>query len=379
MIREQSLQRVDPLGALAGRRLTAVTAVAVVLLSVVFAYTSGHFVTDPSAAAGAVILEAAAAALLVIRTGHRQLPFGRPWALTVLALGLAAQWLAALGTGTSAPGGQWAPYALALLLLAMVPYRPMNDIVAMTALAAAWVGVVTSMAPAADADGVRGFEQLAAVVPVLALPIAGVVFSQTVLEYLRRWRDDALASTEDEARRQEVAITRAVQQTRVSILNRDVVPFYAGLVERGSVTAEDVDRAAELAGSIRAVMLADTERSWLDDLLSGRQGAGSPAMHPSAVHDDEDLARFMNIDQRASLRALVGALRDSVAPESMGISLRPAGLFCEALLVASAGPSLRRSVVSLRPYLAVGSAVFSEFSYDIIDDTLKVRFSYERP
>lgn len=379
MIREESLQRVDPLGALAGRRLTIAAALGVVVLSLTLPLFFGGISRAPMASVFAAVLIIAAAVVLVLRTGHRSLPLSRAWALSVLALALLAESTAAFGGGPEEAHVQWAPYLVAVVLLAMVPYRPIRDIVGMTVVAAAWVVVVTTIALAPGPVAVPGFEQLVAVVPVLALPLSGAVFARTMLVFLRQWRSDALASTEDEARRQEVAITRAVQQSRVSILNLDVVPFYSGLVERREIDGPDIDRARELAGSIRDVMVADTGRSWLDDLLMDRAGPGASAVGPSMVRDPADLARWMDIDQRAALRALVGAIRDDDESESLGISLRASGSACHGLLVTAAGVADREAVLQLRPYLAVVAATFSDFSYETIDETLEVRFSYERP
>jgi hypothetical protein len=377
--REQSLQRIDPLGAMAGRRLTIAAALGVLVLSLSLPVLFGGMMRAPVASTTAAGLMIASAVLLVIRTGHRRLPLSRALALSVLALALLAQAIAAFGRGADEARVQWAPYTVAILLLAMVPYRPIRDIVAMALVSAGWVGVVTTIALASEPVPVPGFEQLVAVVPVLALPLSGAVFVRTLLSYLRQWRTDALASTEDEARKQEVAITRAVQQSRVSILNLDVVPFYSGLVERREVTADDIDRARDLASSIRDVMVADTGRSWLDDLLMDRAGPGASAIGPSLVRDPADLARWMDIDQRAALRAMVGAIRDTDHSESLGISLRSSGSSCHGLLVTSVGTPHREAILRLRPYLAVVAAAFSNFSYETIDETLEVRFSYERP
>ncbi|BDI21517.1 hypothetical protein [Herbiconiux sp. L3-i23] len=378
----RTLQRADPLGALAGRQLILAAAVAVAGFAIVLTIASGERIVNWPLAVVAVMLAGVAACYLVVLTHPRFGALGRTVTVAVLLFGMAAHLVEVVSVWGSAPGvTMWGPYTSALLLLALVPYRPIAEIVVGTVVVAIWVVALTAIQETvSETPVVPGLPTLIAVTPVLALPAGGAAFVHRVLGFLDRWRAGALAASEAEARRQETAITRAVQQTRVSILNRDVVPFYSGLVERGAIADDDIARAGRLAGSLRAVMLADTERSWLDELITPQRFADG-AVVPSRVDDRDGLAGAMDLDQRTALRALIGAVRDLPGgrTETIRVVIDEAGGVCETVLVGALRGASSRDARLLRPYLAVMAAVFADFSYDFRDDEMTVRFCYDRP
>lgn len=380
--RDRTLQRADPLGALAGRQLILTAAVAVIAFAVVLTVAAASDVVNWPLAVVAVLLVSVASAYLIVFTHPRFGSLGRLATVVVLVFGQLAHLAEVVSLWGNPPGvATWGPYTLALLLLALVPYRPIGEIVVSSIAVAIWVLVVTLVQEAAaSADGVPGLPAIIAVTPVIALPLGGAAFVGRVLGFLDRWRTGAIAASEADARRQETAITRAVQQTRVSILNRDVVPFYSGLAERGTITDDDIARAGRLAGALRAVMLADTERSWLDELIEP-QKYDEGVVVAGRVDDADGLAGAMNLDQRTALRALIGAVGDlpGSRSETVRVTITEAGDLCETVLVSAFTTPTPRLARVLRPYLAVMAAVFAEFSYDFQDEEMTVRFCYDRP
>jgi len=374
-----SLQRADPLGTLSGRALTLTAAAAIVLFSLVFMVAAREDITDWPAAIVGLVCAAVTAILLVIMSSPKRGPVSRGWAVWVLFFGIAGHLASVVSYWPAAPRvNDWGPYVVAVLLLALVPYRPIRDILAFTAVLSVWVVGITIAQESVQGGAVAGLAAVMAVTPVLALPLAGAAFVMEILRSVRRWRINVLTAAEDEAQRREAEITRAVQETRVGILNRDVVPFYSELISRNKLEATDAHRAAELAGAIREVMLADTQRSWLDELIAADDDRQGGAIR-TGVRDPNGLARLMNLNQRTALRALINTLREKPGGGLVGVTLHTVGDGCEAILAAVVDGHRYRIASRLRPYLAVMGAVFSEFSYEIRADRLTVRFCYDRP
>jgi hypothetical protein len=379
---ERTLQRADPLGALAGRRLTIAAGAAVGAFALVLTFVGAEAVSSWPAAVLAVALACIVGVYLALRSHPRRGAIGRVTAAGVLLVGAAAYVTEVFAMWGAQPGsGAFGPYVLALLLLALVPYRPVPEVLVSTAIVALVVGAIASWQEYSSGDAaVPGLAAIAAIAPVVALPLGGAAFSSRILGLLDTLRSSALVASEEEARRQETAITRAVQQTRVGILNREVVPFYADLARSGRIEDRDLDRAGQLAASLRAVMLAETERSWLDEVVGPRRLTASGASTGAgSVHDPESLASAMGMDQRTALRALIAAVRELPGADEVTVTLVDEGESCEALLLARLDLPARRTARHLRPYLAVMSAVFTEFGYDLDDDEMTVRFCFDRP
>ncbi|MET0590361.1 MAG: hypothetical protein ABWZ77_04210 [Naasia sp.] len=377
-----SLQQLDPIGALAGQRLTLTASAAVVLLSVIACLFSGGETDSTVAAVLSSILFAGAAGVLARAVARGNGLLGQTIASSVLALGALGLLAAVVGVvGAPLDGSQWAPYAVAILLLALVPYRPVAEIVISSVLLAVWTVLAVTFGASTVDEAPAGFRQIAAALPVLALPLGGVAFSSHVLQFLASWRRTALDAAAEEVREQEGAITRVVQQTRVTILNRDVVPFFADLAARGEIDSGDRERARQLAESIRTIMVADIDRSWLEELVHPRDPLTGRSAGSSSVEDPEELAHLMDLDQRAALRAFLGLLGDLAGDHSahLEVALATDLGVCEVRIVSRLGVSEREARSALRPYLAVMATVFSDIGFQFRDNILTMRFCYDRP
>jgi hypothetical protein len=173
-------------------------------------------------------------------------------------------------------------------------------------------------------------------------------------------------------------ITRSVRQDRVMILGRDVLPFFSSVLERDTITPVDRATAREIADSIRSLMVAEADRTWLE-VVAGDDGVALDRVG-HAVVDLDGRASWMVTDQRTALRALIVALLDE--PTHMTKSLR---------IELSGTPSVTNGVLTARfdasdylvraafaPYFAVMRIVFTGFQADFIHPTLTLKFSYEQ-
>lgn len=376
--REATLQALDPLGALAGRPLTMAGAAAALVVAVPLSLAAWRDVTSPTLAVAALVVLAGAGLGLIVSSAAKRAPFPRSTALAVVAGALLAHILGAvaLWERNTLVRDDWGPVAIGVLLLTLCPYRPAAELVRLSIGAALVVAVVTFLQ---QPYFVTNLPTLAYVIismtPVLALGLGGAIFASVVLRRLASWRQRALRASEAHAATLQQGIVRSVQQGRVSILNRDVVPFFTALTDRQELTADDQREAAAIATAIRAVMIAETERTWLDELLSPAPAGTGSSVWPRAVDDPARLVDGMDFDQRAAVRAFIGVLtgRAGIDPRALRVRVRGAASSTEFLLTVTGGDVPE---ATLAPYLAVLRAVVDELTLTL-DTDLTLRFTYD--
>ena len=376
--RERTPQQVDPLGALSARPVTVLAAVAALVYAGVMTTTTRMEIASPGATAGAIVALVAAGVVLVLSASPYRAPFRRRSLVALSVLSAGAVVLSAVGTaGRDAfVRDDWPPVAVGVLLLALAPYRPGVEI----ALAGLGVALVVAVVVVVQSPSfvtpvpVTSFV-VVAVTPVLALAFAGAAFSRTFTRLVEEW--DARASVARSASAEELteSVARSVQQDRVTVLNRDVVPFFTSLVASGTVEEADVERARRIADSLRSTMVAEADRSWLEHLFAGD---GAPVS--GVVVDPDRLAPAMTGEHRTAVRALLVALgaSDTVRADDVQVVLRERDGRVDGVLsvpVAGGEASVRHA---LAPWLAVLRVVFGDLQVDPSPPLLTLRFSYDQ-
>lgn len=377
--REATAQQTDPLGSLNQRPVTLVVGVFAVALAIgrtVFQHDVGTNV--PLAVLG-IVFVAAGAAVMIVSSSPLRAPFTRLSFVVILACGI----LGMVTEAFSAYGhdllirDDWGSTALGLLLLACAPYRPGREIAVGTVIGAVVVAAVVvcetpyfaTPAPAIVFVGVG-------VTPVLALGVGSAVYSLTFVTLVQQWLDRAAVLTRESAQEMRPGIARSVQQDRVTGLNRDVVPFFQQLVERGEVTEDDRERAGQVATLIRQRIVADSDRSWLEQILLDV----CPRGQAGTVVDRSGLAQFMTGDQRTAVRALVQAMAtdESARTSSLGVVLHDDHPLVRALIrieSTSHDVAIRQRYA---PYFAVLRILFHDLQVDVNGSFLTLRFSYDQ-
>ena len=378
MTLERTLQQRDPLAALVGRRTSYLAAIGIPFYAAIMMSLNAEEIVAPGLALVSLALVIATGVVFIRASSPMRAPFDRPRYLVVLAGALLAHLF-----GTASMWGEnayvrddWGPSVIGLFLLALAPFRPGRDIL-LAGLASALVVGATVAAQ---------FQTLASPVPVYVLvvvaetPIVGLavgsaVFAAALVRALDRWQSLESMSADDLAGERSDDIARSVRKDRVTILNREVVPFFSRVIEADDVGAEDRERARQLADGIRAAMVADVERGWLDGVLDELARAGNGR---GSIRDQARQAELLNVDQRTVLRAVLVVLQGQPGfePESLRLAFEARGDSSRGVVAARVDapePSVR---ALLEPYLAVMQVLFDDLQVEFAEPALILRFAY---
>jgi hypothetical protein len=385
MTRELTRQQVDPAGS------TGVRLVAVALSGGAFGYavvfTIGGIseVANPVFTVAALVALAAACGILIVMASPYRAPLSARTHVIVQALALAAALLEAIGHWATNEfiRDDWGAICLGLLLVALGPYRPMWEILGATTVLGVFIGFLTLLEVQNLATKASPLAfVIVAVTPLLALGYASAVFSRQIVESIIRWQRRANRDSFSLVAELRDGVTRSVQQDRVTILNRDVLPFFTEILESDQISNQDRERAREIADSIRRVMVEEVDRSWLENVIeiAGIARPGGAGAAKVVVDDEERVAGHMITDQRTAMRALLVALAETpdFDRNDLRIRLRRTGRTCHGCLVANLGLNEFVLRSTFAPYLSVIRSVFPEMSIDFDAPTITLRFSYEQ-
>lgn len=378
---ERTRQQLDPVGTLGSRMLAIVLAVGAFYYGIVMTVRSLDQVSSLPLAILALLWLAAASLTVVVATSPSRAPFTRSSHVVIhlLALGSVALSVASQWGANRLIQDDFGPMALGFLMLAIGPYRPATELATAGSLSAVFIGFVTLLeVPALQSATPPVAFVIVGMTPVLALSYASASYSGRLVESLERWQRRAMHSVASRTSRLRDGITRSVQHDRVMILGRDVLPFFNSVLERETVTPDDRARAREIADSIRALMVAEADRTWLE-VVAGDDGMEAERLQ-RAVIDPAGRASAMVTDQRTVLRALIVAILDEPAfvQHTLKIELGGRGAVCRGVLTANLDTtdSFVRSVFA--PYFAVMRIVFSHLQVEFQNLTLTIGFTYEQ-
>lgn len=376
MTRESTVQQLDPIGGRAAEPLTVTAAVAIVAFAVIMTVVNAPDIDYPGLAILALAIVGLVAALLVYQSMSLRAPLTRTTHLVLLTLAMVALVLNSVSTGPTNDylRDDWGPPVVGLLLLALCPYRPPRELAGFGTLAAIFTGfLVVARIDSYQVDAPAFVFVVVAITPIVAMCYGGATFSSVLIRMMRRWQWGASSAVRAIASERLESITRSVQQDRVTILNRDVVPFFAHVLAADHITDADRDRAREISDAIRRVMVAEADRSWLAAALDQLPDS---LTNPIALTDAEQLADGMTIEQRASLRAAILAIAGSTAlqPGTFAVELTRRAAAVQVVMRARFTRTVRTEI---EPYLAVLRVLFTGLAISYTKPTLTVRFSYE--
>jgi hypothetical protein len=382
---ERTLQQRDPLAALVGRPTSFIAAIGVPLYAIALTWIGRGDIASPALAATAIGLCVLSGIVLVWQSSPMRAPLRRSTLLLVLLLSSLAHVASALSTWSHNEylGDDWGGAAIGLYLVALAPYRPARELVLAGIATSALAGVIAVIEVRYFViDGPAAAFLIVAMVPILALSFASAAFADVLVRSLDDWRVRARSAVMALGDERTESLARSVQQNRVTIMNREIVPFLVRLVGGEVVTEETRRRAREISDRARSVMVAEADRTWLE-LVADQSVRTDPVtrrVSQTAVRDESRLALHMTRHERTAVRALLAAVNNhrSFFPRSPSIEiLSESGRCVVSVHVAMDFPD-NALHDELAPYIAVLRVVFSDLQLDSGDADLTLRFSYEQ-
>ena len=384
-----AIQQLDPLGTLDGRPISVTAGIAILAFSSIMSWLNTDEIAYPLLASLALLAVVFASLVLVLGTSPLRAPFtGAMHAIGVgsalIAFALSS---ASLGDSAAIMTAWWGPLVIGTTCMALAPYRPVRELVTVGILASIFTGLIALVGSAASTtDASPVIIVLFSITPVLTMSLGGAAFARSLTQSHQHWESRALYGARRQRERQHVSVARSVQQDRVTILNRDVVPLFTDLSRRGIVSPDDRAKAAEYSASLRDLMVTEVNRSWLESVVASSFGAldgfsdGDSASDPR-VRDPHRLAGAMTAHQRTALRAAVLAVAtgDELDRGSVRLAIEktPSGAMIIVHATVTSSESSWRS--SLAPYFAVLRVVFTGLQVSYHSPSLTVRFTYDTP
>ena len=369
-------QEADPIGAIAAAPAVVIASALAVAASVGLTYWHRAEVNSPAAAMLGILLVVAAGVVASVSAWPSRAPFTaeRLWVVVSLAVGAAiAEYVSTLGTELYFYD-DYGSLVIGLLILAVAPYCTWMSLLTAGLLASA---VLTILAVGAAGDRASDGSVVALVAvntsAVLALSAAAAGYSYGIVAETLAWQRQANSAALQRDADMRAGIARSVQQSRVSLLGREVLPFLAGVMTADRITVADADRARELAEALRRALKAGIESTWLDDLAASVVVVRGVDVQ---VDDPAGAARELRADQRSTLTALVSWLSNSGRSAAMTVSFRTADHSGVITLIARPGavPPTRRD---LERFLAVARSVGMRAETRVSRDNVSVEFRYD--
>ena len=382
---EDTVQQRDPLAALIGRPTSYLAGILVPLYAVIVTCANWQAVVNPTLAVLALLLVVGASVVLVVQSSAVRTPLTARTHAAIVGFALAAMLVSALSMwgANSHLGDDWGVPTVGLFIISLAPYRPAKELLVSGVLSAIFAAVVALVqADSSVAAAPPSAFMIAAAAPIVAMSLGTAAFVDVLVRSLARSRvraDRALTAMTG-ARGESMA--RSVQRDNVTLLNHEVVPFFTSLLDGKIVDEQTRQRAREIADEVRALMVADVDRTWLDGVVEqASRDAHAPSTAVSTVVRDElRLAEQMSADERTAMRAFIMALLadPSFADDGAEIGIVRDGDRCEVVVRATLHADQPIVKGRLAPFIAVLRVVFGDLQIDHEQPALILRFSYEQ-
>ena len=299
--------------------------------------------------------------------------------IVVYALAIVSIFLSTLGDLGSnfSIADDWAPVAITILTIGMTPYRPAPEMFVALGVASGFLAVVTLLTvPYLVREGPALAFVAVGLTPAVAVTVAAILYSKYLVVGLQNWQRRAEVGAAALASDMVGGIALSVERERVSILSRDVSPFFSDLLARDAVTEDDRARARSIADAMRVMLVADANRTWLN-LAVSQTARGPDLLH---VVDSQFLAGEMLSRQRTALRAILVAAVEDERLSEVRVSIHGEHSTACVLLTLVAESSVpARVAADYSTYFSVLRVVFAAFRVVVDDQTVNVRFDYDRP
>lgn len=368
-------QEADPVGGITAAPIVTVGAFLAFGTAVLLTWEHWAEVSSPVAAVLAIILVGAGGAAAAISASPARAPFTaeRLWLVVTLGVGAAiAEYVSTVGANRHLYD-DFGPIVIGMLILSVAPFCTWLSLLLAGALASAVLSILVvgasayTVTPAPVAVLI-----IVSVAPVVSLSAAAAGYSYAIVAETLAWQREANRSALQRDAELRAGIARSVQQSQVSVLGREVLPFLAGVMTADRISVADADRARELAEALRRALRAGIESTWLDDLGANvRLSRGVDTVVDDANGAAADLAG----DQRSALTALISWLGDSSRSRSIRVTITTDAMRGRISIAADPGdtPPTRRE---LDRFVAVARAVALRAESAVTRENVIVELSY---
>ncbi|WP_173922352.1 hypothetical protein [Agromyces sp. Marseille-P2726] len=370
-----SQQEADPIGGITAAWIVTIGAALALGTAVVQTVAHWREVVSPVAAIIALGLVAVAGIVAAVSATPQRAPFTteRLWLVVGLAVAAAvAEYVSTIGANRMLYD-DFGSIVIGMLILALAPYCTWLSLLAAGLLSAAvlsFLVVGSAMATAVDVP----IASLIAVnsAAVLSLSAAAAGYSYAIVDETLAWQRKANRAALQRDAELRAGIARSVQQSQVSVLGREVLPFLAGVMPADRISVDDADHARELAETLRHALKAGIESTWLDDLAANLQLTRAIDV---VVDDPSGAADDLASDQRSALTALLSWLSDSGRTTAIEVVLAidPPRHRITIRAVNGAAPPTRRE---LDRFAAVARAVALRAEVALTGENVKVEVTH---
>ena len=368
-------QEADPIGGITAAPIVVIGALLALGASITLTYAHWSEVGSPLVALLGIVLVALAGLAAAISAAPSRAPFSaeRLWLVVALAVGAAiAEYVSTIGADRYIYD-DFGPVVIGMLILSLAPYCTWVSLLLAGILSAAVLSILV-VGSAMTTAITPPLSALIAVnsAAVLAMSAAAAGYSYAIVDETLAWQREANRAALHRDAELRAGIARSVQQSRVSVLGREVLPFLAGVMTSDRISVADADRARELAEALRRALKAGIESTWLDDLAATvRMSRGIPVIVDDPVGAAADLAA----DQRSAVTALLSWLSEGSRSAAIRLSIEAGARRRHIEIVAEHGasPPSRRE---LDRFAAVARAVSMRAEVAVTRENVTVELSH---
>ena len=368
-------QEADPIGGITAAPLVVIGAGLAFTTSVVLTVAHWSEVGSPWAALLAVALVAAAGLCAAFLAAPGRAPFRTEslWLVVALAVGGAiAEYLSTIGANRFLYD-DFGPIIVGMLILSLAPFCTWVSLLLSGVVATAVLSILIAGSPSTTVIAAPLVTLIAVEsASVLALTAAAAGYSWAIVAVTLTWQREANRAALQRDGELRAGIARSVQQSRVSVLGREVLPFLAGVMTADRISVADADRARELAEALRRALKAGIESTWLDDLgATIRMSRGIPVSVDDPTGASDDLAD----DQRSALTALLTWLSEGSRSAGLRVSIE-LEVSRRRLVITSASGAPPPSRRELDRFIAVARAVSMRAEALVTRENVRVELSH---
>ncbi len=370
-------QSVDPVASVAtwGIAILHASLAVVGIVAVVLMHLDE--IVAPVLSAMSIGFTAAAAAGVIVWTAPRMAPMSneRLWVVMALAIGAAIAESASTAGANRLISDDVGPMVVGLMLIALAPYCSWQSLLTACGVSAGILGILTlESGQYSSIEAPPPVFMVVAALPVLVLGAAAAGYSRAVVAEVLAFDRSAAVAVLARDREVRAGIARSVQEGRVTVLGRDVLPLLAEVTATGNVTPAQADRARELAHQLRSALVAGADATWLDDLVGYELSRGSTRI---SVDDPHGAASRLPEPQRATVAAVVAWLAGGqVSSHSLELRVHDEDSGCLIAATATGLPARAGLRADADNLLAVARMNFDRARMQVRDDSIHLELAY---